>query len=430
MRKPIKKVLFSYWDGGAGHLTRTMSMAREAKERGTGVAFISSEKYASWIANESPDYSVYLVPNRNPKVQPPPYPFPVYSHAFGHAQRLRGLRFDDVGWLRKIVEKEIEVLKVYQPDVIINDYRDTIKIGAETLGIPIVGVTKSTGNPDGYTFGWWVTPPPDLVLPDCRESFNKVREEYGLSPIEDEREMFVGDISVIASVKEIDPLIRKSRYSYYIGLLSHWWKKDSQFESIPHNIPKVFSYIGEKTRPEYGYPSILTQVVLPLPDVGFYIAGNANKYNSPRLEDLKKQKRIIVSDYIPAKRAIPECSLVLNHGGSGTILLALSKGVPIIFVGPFTTEQMTTARWVEKQQAGLIISHSNKPLERMEAPDLGKGVEIMGHWKSEVTPEQILAAINEVLTNSKYTKNAKRLADSINSLGGAKDVLDLAEKLV
>jgi len=430
MRKKAKKVLFSFWDGGTGHLTRVMSLAEEARKRGMKVGFISSEKYVSWILNENPNYRVYLISNRNPTAQPPPYPFPVYSHAFGHAQRLRGLRFDDVKWLRGIVKKEIEVLKSYQPDVVINDYRDTIKIAAEVLKIPIVGITKSTGNPDGYTFSWWLAPPPDLILPDCRQSFNVVRKEYGLTPIKDEREMFSGNVCIIPSIKEIDPLMRKSRNSYYVGLLSYWWRRNDEFEFIPYNIPKIFSYIGEKTRPEYGYSSIITQVILSFPDVGFYIAGSADKYTDLRIEKLKKQKRVIVKDYIPAKTAISECSVVLNHGGSGTVLLALSMGKPIIFVGPFNTDQIGVARRVTELGAGLIIPHSTKPLEKMKAPDLGEGVEIMGYWKSEVTPDKISAAIKEVLTNSHYTKNAERLAHLINTFGGVRDALDIVERLI
>ena len=429
MNKESKRVLFSYWDGGTGHLTRTMSMAREARERGFEVGFISSEKYAGWISSDSPDYVIYTVGNRNPKAQPPPYPFPVYSHTFGHAQRLRGLRFDDTDWLEETVKKEIEVLKEFKPNIVINDYRDTIKMGAEVLGIPIVGITKSTGNPDGYTFGWWITPPHDLVLPDCRKSFNEARKRYGLLPIEDEREMFTGNISVIPSVKEIDPLIGISENSYYAGLLSHWWRQEGEFQSIPHNIPKVFSYIGEKSRPQYGYELILSRAIESLPDVGFYIAGSPEKYTYPRLDKPKVEKRVIVRDYIPARKAIPECSAILSHGGSGTVLLALSYGVPIICVGPFNSEQLTFFRWVEKQQAGLIIPHSENPLERRKAPDLGEGVEIMGHWESEISSDQIVTAINEVTSNPKYSENAQRLANSIRALRGEGDVLDLAESL-
>lgn len=429
MSKESKRVLFSYWDGGTGHLTRTMSMAKEARGRGFEVGFISSGKYANWISKDNPDYVVYIVENRNPKVQPPTYPFPVYSHAFGHAQRLRGLRFNDIEWLGETVKKEIDVLREFNPNIVFNDYRDTIRIGAEVLGIPIIGITKSTGNPNGYTFGWWITPPKDLILPDCRNSFNEVRQKYGLLPIEDEREMFSGNISIIPSIEEIDPLIKSSENSHYVGLLSHWWRQEGEFEPIPHNIPKVFSYIGEKSRPKYGYESILSQVIKSLPDVGFYVVGSPERYIDHHLDKPEREKMIIVRDHIPARKAIPECSVVLSHGGSGTVLLSLSYGVPIIFIGPFTTEQMTTARWVEKQQAGLIIPHSNKPLERMRAPDLGENVEIMGHWKSEITQDQLVCAINEVLTNSLYSESAKRLAKSINSLGGSTDVVDLAESL-
>lgn len=427
MSKKTKRVIFSFWDGGAGHLIRTVSMAREARKRGFEIGFVSSEKYADWILNEIPNSKIFIIPNRNSKAQPPPYPFPVYSHAFGHAQRLRGLKFDDTAWLKKTIEKEVDVLRQFRPSVIINDYRDTIKVAAEVLGIPIVGVTKSTGNPSGYTFGWWVTPPSRMILPDCRESFNIVRKKFGLPFIQDEREMFTGTISIIPSIRELDPLVRESRHSYYVGLLSNWWRNEDSVELISKNIPKVFSYIGEKTRPQYGYESILMRVMKSLPDIGFYVVGNPERYKAFTMKGPKGQRKIIVEEYMPANKLIPECSVVLSHGGGETVLLALSHGIPVICIGPFTSEQATFFRWVEKQNAGLLIPHSDKPLKRMKAPDLGDGIEIMGYWKSEINSGQIITAINEVLGNSQYTKNAQRLAKSINALGGTKDVLNLVE---
>jgi UDP:flavonoid glycosyltransferase YjiC (YdhE family) len=409
-----------------------MSLATEAHERGIEIGFITSQKYAEEIGSAALDATVYVIPNRPTNMAPPPYEFPLYSHAFRHAQRLRGLGFDNVGWLKKTTSQEIHALQDFQPNAVVNDYRDTIRTAAQASGIPVVGITHTTGNEHGKTFGWWTQPPEDAKLPDCQDSFNEVRTSLGLDPIEDEREMFSGDINLIPSIPELDPLLVSSEQSHYVGMISNWQVTEkTPLAPIAQTMnQRVFSYVGEKTRPQYGYEPMLSEVIANMPNTGFYITGDPTRYDK-RVIARRRAGEIIISDYIPGATAIEASEVVLCHGGNGTVMLSLTLGKPVICVGPYQSDCTSTFYGVEQSEAGIMLNHSKGPFERRSAPDLGSDIDIFGYWKTELNSEILQEAINATLTNSTYRENAQKLGNKLVALGGPQHAIDIIhEKLL
>jgi UDP:flavonoid glycosyltransferase YjiC (YdhE family) len=424
------KLMMSFWDGGRCHFTRTMALAEEAKIRGHEVGVVTSEKYAPVIGSLAIVDKIFVIPTRPPNTPPPPYEFPLYSHAFRHAQRLRGLGFDNVDWLHKITEMEIAAIEEFKPDVIVNDYRDTIRTAAQAKDIPVAGVTHTTGSVDGLPFAWWTKPPENAVLPDCRDSFNEVRSYYNLYPINDEREMFSGDITLIASSPSLEPLARDSENTHHVGMLSKW-KPDNDFEPIdPTLVDKnIFSYVGETTRPQYGYEEMLTRVIEREPQLGFYIVGNVDRYNNPIIAKRQRDKTVVVADFIPGPNAIHDSAVTLNHGGHGTTMLSLALGRPLICIGPYQSECASSFRGTEEQGAGIMLNHSTGPLEQRPAPDLGENVEIFGYWHSELTSGLIHETINKVINDESFTLNAQRLGRELLELGGVVKAMDLIQEI-
>lgn len=423
------RVMFSSWDGGRCHFTRTMALAEEAQSRGMEVGFIVSEKFAPEIGSLAVPAEVHVIPNRPENNPPPPYEFPLYSHIFKHAQRLRGLGFDNAAWLQDITEREIAAIQDFNPGVIVNDYRDTIRTSAQVRGVPVVGITHTTGNLDGKTFGWWVTPPEDARLPDCRDSFNEVRENFGLAPIADEREMFSGDISLIPSSPSLEPTVRDSDTTHYVGILSKWKPGDSGFDTIPSDVadPRVFSYVGETSRPQYGYEGMLTEVIQREPGMGFYVVGDRSRYANETIAARERQGSVKVESFIPGPTAIGDSVVTLNHGGHGTTMLSLSLGKPLICIGPYQSECATSFRGAEEHGAGIMLNHSTGPLERRKAPDLGDDIDIFGYWRSELTADRIHDAIREVVEDERYTTNAQRLGSELLELGGVERAMDIIQ---
>jgi UDP:flavonoid glycosyltransferase YjiC (YdhE family) len=422
-------MLFSFWDGGRGHFTREMTLAAEARRRGSAVGFVTSVRYADEIRRRMPDATVYVIPTRPPQVGPPPYSFPLYSHAFGHAQRQRGLGFNNVAWILETTKLEIDAIYNFRPDVMVNDYRDTIRTAAEVCGIPLVGVAETTGNANGRKLGWWVTPPPGTVLPDCRSSFNAVRSQYGLRPITDEREMFNGDINIIPSSPSLDPLVSPSPNSHYVGRICQWVPEG---EDVPYLTPKmqrhVYSYVGDPTRQAYGYEQMLAEVIRREPEMGFYIAGNVERYNGT-LNDRVRSGGVVLEDFLPADPLIRDSEVVLCHGGQGTVMQALVLGKPLICVGPYHSQMTSIFRPLEEAGAGIMLNHSEGEYERRPAPDLGEGVEIFGYWNTKLNADRLHTALLEVIGNPQYAARAAILGEELAALGGVAQAVDLCESL-
>lgn len=420
------RMMLSFWDGGRCHVTRMMTIAEEAQQHGIEVGFITSEKYAQEVGAIALD-NVYVIPNRPPNPPPAPYPFPLYSHAFRHAQRLRGLQFDNVDWLRQTTQAEIDAIRDFKPGVIVNDYRDTIRTAAEVCGVPVAAITHTTGNVDGFTLGWWVAPPEDAHIPDCRDSFNQVRAEFGLSPIVDEREMFSGTINCIPSIEEIDPLRQKSPNSFYVGMISRGPKPDPSFKTIsPEKAAKrIFSYVGEPTRPQYGYEEMLRRVIESDEEHGYYVVGPRDRYESAEITARERKGNLVIGSYLPGATVIEDSEVVMCHGGNGTVMLSLSMGKPLICVGPYQSDCTSIFRQVENQGAGILLNHSTGPLEQRSAPDLGNDISIFGYWDTSLDADTLSTAISRVTSEPAYRENARRLGDKLLSLGGARRVVEL-----
>jgi UDP:flavonoid glycosyltransferase YjiC (YdhE family) len=423
-----KRMLFSFWDGGRCHATHVIAMAAEAHKRGHEVGFVSSDKFAAELAALAMTSAVYTIPNRPPSPKPLQAEFPVYCHSLRHAQRMQALGFDNVQWLQTTTDQEVAAIKDFRPDVVVNDYRDTIRTAAEVTDVPVVGIIRSDGNVHGRRLGSWVVPPPDLSIPDCRDSFSEVRSGYDLSPIDDERYMFSGNVNLIPSIPAIDPLYENPGDLHYVGILSRWSRGDGTFEPVSAAAtPRVFSYIGEPSRPAYGYESMLSEVIESEPDMGFYVVGNPAKYTTPPLLSRQRDGSVKVAPFISGPEATEDSSMVLTHGGHGTATLSLAMGRPIIGIGAFTSEAATTVRNIAAAGAGLYVPHSEKPLERRPSPHVGESWDMLGHWETELNSSRIHEAISTVLSDGSYTERAVRLGEELLSLGGVERAVDIIQ---
>lgn len=424
--------MMSFWDGGRCHLTRSMTLATEMLNRNFTVGAITSEKYASEVGSVIGIENTFVIPNRPQAVKTPPYPFPLYSHAYRHAQRLMGLGFDSIPWLQDITDTEINAIRAFKPDVIVNDYRDTIRTSAEYLDVPVVAINHTTGNVDGHRFAWWMEPPEGTVLPDCLDSFNHVRASLGLRAITDERYMFSGDHNLIPSIDDIDPLAKKSENSTYVGMLSSW-SRDKSFKPLDDKFsPRIFSYAsGEIVRPQYGLEPMLSNVISKHENTGFYVvAGSPDRYPATVINNARNIGRLALASYIPGYDATMDSDIVLTQGGNATVALSLSLGKPMVCIGPPQSDCSSIFRGVEQNHAGIMVNHSAGPLDSIKAPDLGEDVDIFGYWKTEITSARISKAIHEVLHDPTYAENARRLGAKLLSLGGSKTSVDIISRTI
>ncbi|MDQ1638637.1 MAG: hypothetical protein QOF62_1976 [Pyrinomonadaceae bacterium] len=412
-----KKALFTFWDGADGHFFRISAVATIVSRAGFELAFITAKSHKDKVRDRFPQAKIYQIENRKSVIHAPPYQLPLFSHAFRHSQRLCGLEFNDVDFLILTIELELEAIRSFAPNIIFNDYRDTIRTAAEITGTPIIGTTITSGNTAGFPLGWWIPVPTDLKLPDCVPSFNAARSHFGLEPIDDERHNFEGDFNLIPSCEIIDPLKVDRNKDVYVGVpdspVTTTNDKGARHPRLKAGTKVIFCNLGDDNNGSgWRFDPILCQLCNSF-KATFVIAGKPEHY--PQTYDLARTSRNILidetwkgTDYQWITR---NADAMISHGGTGA-LVALQNGIPIIFI-PRNTESSTAYRSSE-YGAGIYVQHSSEPLARKAAPDLGPGVEILGHWKSGIRAADLRTHLETVLESSSYRYRAQEIAITLN----------------
>ena len=115
-------------------------------------------------------------------------------------------------------------------------------------------------------------------------------------------------------------------------------------------------------------------------------------------------KNIRVEQYIHQEFILPYCSLVISHGGSGSVLGAMSYGKPMVLI-PIGADQPHNAARCETLGTAKVLD----PIK--------------------VTSQSISSVVMEVLTEPFYRNNVEHLRDEISNLPGINSALELIEQL-
>ena len=113
---------------------------------------------------------------------------------------------------------------------------------------------------------------------------------------------------------------------------------------------------------------------------------------------------IRVERFLAQAILLPECDLVVTHGGYGTVAAALAHGVPLVLI-PISADQPGNAR----RCAALGVGRAVGPEER--------------------TPAAIRAAARAVMGDPTYRRNALALRDTAATLPGLDHAVALLERL-
>lgn len=113
---------------------------------------------------------------------------------------------------------------------------------------------------------------------------------------------------------------------------------------------------------------------------------------------------VVVERYVPQTAALPHCDAVVSHGGSGTVLGALTLGLPQVCL-PQGADQFLNAAALAASGAGIALE-----------PD-------------SASVETIRDAVFSVLHADSYREAAHRTAASIATMPGPAEVVGVLEEL-
>ncbi len=113
----------------------------------------------------------------------------------------------------------------------------------------------------------------------------------------------------------------------------------------------------------------------------------------------------LVVGYAPQLELLEKATLTITHAGMNTTLESLSNGVPMVAI-PIANDQPGVAARVAWAGAGEAV-----PLKRLNVP-------------------RLRTAIQKVLTEDSYKKNALKLQEAIKQAGGVSRAIDIVEQAV
>ncbi len=402
-----RRVLLAFWEGGNGHLRRVVALSELLQSRGVEVAFLASGAGTGSLVGLKPDATVYTV-DRNFVPEPGTEERPRYSHAFRHDQRRRALGYSAQAITTEVVAIR-GVFRRFLPDLVVNDYHDSIRIAADADEIPIVSLVMATGLPGEPPMGYWkLDEVGDRAMPSCLDAFNDARTLLGLSPYRDERDTFVGLANFIPSCPSLDPVRTVvGEHRVHVSAIAG---PASPQEHDARSRPVVVSYRAEgNRRPDDGYQRTLFEVVKSFgARVDFRVFGS-NRYEAvfgrPRRAS-PFRGFVSVEEF---DESLADASVVVTSGGA-TMTHALSVGVPVVCV-PWTASEATHGMRAAEANAGLLPAEFLSPLEWRF--DTAVGAEVAGLWGETIGAKRLEALITEALDDPKYRVGAMDVASEL-----------------
>lgn len=248
-----------------------------------------------------------------------------------------------------------------------------------------------------------------LKVKRVRQRLTEVRRSYGLAPLPAPVAELASELPLvlIQSCPEFD--YRRSDLPAnhrYVGPCTRYPEPTESLDwldNLPNDRPKI--HLSEGTM-YIGDPLILRTAVEAFKDGSMTVILTTGNHRRPAdlgLVDLPPN--FIVRQWIPHSHLLPRMDAVVTHGGGGSVMATLSMGVPSVVV-PLMWDQPENAR-----RAEFTGSAYRLPAKKC-------------------TAARLRSAVEEVIKNPSYRRNAQRMAVILSGYGGATQAAKIFEQEV
>ncbi|MFX0205488.1 MAG: glycosyltransferase [Candidatus Hodarchaeota archaeon] len=432
------KILFFPSDlgGGFGHINRCLAIAQEAQQRGHDCAFVTNtKKYCLSLSNDFQTYTIrtnrmwnsILSKIKTILFQSDSRYSPIFTEFHGlDFQVIRdGLVDEQV--VKEILTQYVQIVKHYNPHLLIGDTNLLAWILSKKVNVPIVQIVRYASHPTTAKLIWWKNAPEGIVQPNSSALFNPLLREMGLKPIKRAEDLLRGDLFIVPSIPEIEP-IPMTRKTIHVGELTISSKNreiPSWFEEIDNSQPLFYITIGGGAEGVGNklFFSIIVEAFAKKPIQ--VVVSTTNKFYSLNFKGLPKNIRFF--QWVPGKLIISKADLVIFHGGYGTMMESIASGKPTITL-PFHSEQEGNGRRLEQLGCGIVVKLSREPYKRIEGKWKYGNYSFLVQNRYDLTAEELINEVNKILFNNEYLKKAQNLQTRIRKFHGVKKTMELIEK--
>ncbi|MEX2275023.1 MAG: glycosyltransferase [Actinomycetota bacterium] len=381
----MARILFTF-AGGSGHADPLVPIAEAASAAGHKVAFAGGRSGA--IVAEEQGFSVFLASDGAggaPSTIAPLRPLDMEREYAVLRDFYAGVEAS------RRADQILELSELWRPDLVVCDEVDFgSMVAAERLGLPHATVL--------------VTAAGSFVRPDVvAEPLRKLRDQLGLTP-GPERAVPHGSLVV----SPFPPSFRDPAYPLPPNSISirsepvgvrvpdparAWGSANSDRATVHLTLGTVFNT-------ESG--DLFERAISGLRELPVEVVVTVGRDLDPEMFG-PQPANVHIERFIPQSSLLPNCDLVVNHGGSGSVIGALAHGLPMVVL-PMGAGQALNADRCEQLGVGITLD------------------------AARAGPQIITTAVTEMLDDADFRFAAEAVRREIAALPGPATVVPLLEQ--
>jgi UDP:flavonoid glycosyltransferase YjiC (YdhE family) len=347
-------IVFSPATGSFGSLTRVLALAREFAAKGHEVEFCATGHVKDLI--EKKKFPVRAVPEPTLIGLPRVLSRILEKRAQNIRIPLRGSKTAGSVWfvyyltgmlserfLSRLVSAELTAIADFKPDLIVTELDPGAYLAARISGVPIVTTFAKIAAYGSGSRSW----------KRAKRVLSRVLRRYGAKPLAAPEDIMSGDgvLDIIPSIPALDGSLESANV-VYVGNILEPVRDERLTFSAARGSRYVFVYSGTGSLPIGQLRKVLPSAFEGIADVQCLVAA----------ETLEREERIgnvFFAPWIPAREILPQCDLVICHGGLNTITQSIEAGVPLLCFPGAIFERRYNAEMVMKNGAGMMGESSD-----------------------------------------------------------------------
>jgi UDP:flavonoid glycosyltransferase YjiC (YdhE family) len=325
------------------------------------------------------------------------------------------------------LERYRHVVQTFKPDILVGDTNLLLWILAREVSLPVAQIVRYASHPKTAKMIWWESEPVGMIPPNSADLFNQILSKMGLKPINRAEDLLEGDLYLIPSIHEIEPVPLDEK-TFHVGELTLSESEGEApiwFEAMNNGQPLVYVTIGGGAG-NVGNKLFFSTIIKAFSNKNIQVVvSTSSKFNPQDFTNLPPN--IHFFEWVPGKFLISKANLVVFHGGYGTMMESIACGKPTVTI-PFHSEQEGNGRRLEQAGCGRVVKLSRENYKQIEGKWKYGKYSYLVQNRYDLRPEELFENVDKILFKAEYLHNAQRLQSKLKEYHGAVKTLDLLEK--